>query len=246
MRLTPKNWSEFQHYKDRKPHWVKLHRDLLTDRSYMRSSAEARGLAPLLWLLACESSDGSFDASLDELEWRLRLDRGELERGISELVRLGFFVSTDGSTPPQCVEQPASELVQFDTGPVAEPETEKRREEKRERREEKSRGRTAARPGDVSEETWEDWIAYRKGKRAVVTGKAMQRIQTEATKAGMELDEALTLAMARGWQGFEADWVKPGMRNGRDKPGHAGGLVSIKPKFEPNPDDGRPARRGDG
>jgi len=31
MKLIPKNWSDFQQYKDRKPLWIKLHRDLLNE-----------------------------------------------------------------------------------------------------------------------------------------------------------------------------------------------------------------------
>jgi hypothetical protein len=31
--LRVKNWSEFQHYKDRNPPWIKLHRTLL-DHDY--------------------------------------------------------------------------------------------------------------------------------------------------------------------------------------------------------------------
>ena len=31
MSLTPRNWHEFQQYKDRKPDWIKLHRGLLDD-----------------------------------------------------------------------------------------------------------------------------------------------------------------------------------------------------------------------
>jgi hypothetical protein len=32
--LTIKNWSEFQHYKDRNPPWIKLHRALLDDYAF--------------------------------------------------------------------------------------------------------------------------------------------------------------------------------------------------------------------
>ena len=31
MALIPKNWSQFQHYKGRRPPWIKLHRALLDE-----------------------------------------------------------------------------------------------------------------------------------------------------------------------------------------------------------------------
>jgi hypothetical protein len=38
MKLIPKNWGKFQHYKDRCPPWIKLHRDLLNDREFLHLS----------------------------------------------------------------------------------------------------------------------------------------------------------------------------------------------------------------
>ena len=58
MLLQPKNWAVFQHYKDRCPPWIKLHRDLLNDRVFMRLPIASKALAPLLWLRASESKDG--------------------------------------------------------------------------------------------------------------------------------------------------------------------------------------------
>ena len=96
MKLTPKNWSIFQHYKDRCPPWIKLHRDLLNDREYMGLPLASKALAPLLWLLASEAKNGTFDASVDELMFRLRLTQKEIEQGIKPLIDKGFFVIASG------------------------------------------------------------------------------------------------------------------------------------------------------
>ena len=56
----------------------------------------SKALAPLMWLLASESKDGSFDASSEELAFRLRLSLGEVEAGLKPLINSGFFV--DAST----------------------------------------------------------------------------------------------------------------------------------------------------
>lgn len=66
-----------------------------------------------------------------------------------------------------------------------------------------------ARPDDVTEEVWSDWRKHRKAKKAQISASAMAAIRREATKAGWEMDAALTEAMARGWTGFKAEWVEP-------------------------------------
>lgn len=98
MRLIPKNWQQFQHYKDRCPPWIKLHRDLLNDRAFMLLPIASKALAPLLWLLASESKSeqGDFDASVEELEFRLRLTPKEIETGLRALIDKGFFIVASG------------------------------------------------------------------------------------------------------------------------------------------------------
>lgn len=91
MKLIPKNWGKFQHYKDRSPPWIKLHREILDDREFMLLPIASKALAPLLWLLASESKDGSFDASEEELIFRLRVTSKDLA-GLKPLIDKGFFV----------------------------------------------------------------------------------------------------------------------------------------------------------
>jgi len=92
MKLKPKNWVEFQHYKNRNPPWIKLHRNILNDRDFMSLPLASKALAPLLWLLASEEQDGVFDASSEELQFRLRLTPKEIEQGIKPLIDKGLFV----------------------------------------------------------------------------------------------------------------------------------------------------------
>ena len=96
MILRPKNWGSFQHYKNRLPPWIKLHKSILDDRVFMRLPVASKALAPLLWLLASESADGEFDASTDELEFRLRMPRKDIEFGMKPLIDNGFFVVSSG------------------------------------------------------------------------------------------------------------------------------------------------------
>lgn len=116
MKLVPKNWTIFQHYKDRCPPWVKLHRELLNDKQFMCLPVASKALAPLLWLLASESKTGEFDGSIEELVFRLRFTAKEVEAGLKPLIDKGFFLSASG--------------VLADCLQGARPETEGEREER--------------------------------------------------------------------------------------------------------------------
>ena len=159
MKAIPKNWSSFQHYKGRKPPWVKLHRALLDDRNYQCLPLAARALAPMLWLLASESMDGVFDASVEELAFRLRTPDDEIQAGLGPLLDAGFFVPAvhDASTKLAGCEliasvklaarsQPAS-AKQAARQQLATPETEaeeKTKAEEKAEAEEKAVGKNSA------------------------------------------------------------------------------------------------------
>lgn len=100
MKLRPKNWREFQHYKNRNPPWIRLHRSLLDNRDFHCLPVASKALAPLLWLLASESVDGSIDASIENLSFRLRMSEKEINSAIRPLIDKGFFdVVQLASTP---------------------------------------------------------------------------------------------------------------------------------------------------
>jgi len=94
MKLIPKNWEEHQHYKNRFPPWIKLHKKLLNDRDFMCLPIASKALAPLLWLLASESKEdsGEFNASTEELMFRLRFTEKEIESARKPLIDKGFFI----------------------------------------------------------------------------------------------------------------------------------------------------------
>lgn len=76
------------------------------------------------------------------------------------------------------------------------------------------RGQAACpRPDDVPEKTWNDFLAIRKAKRAPLTETALEGIRTEARKAGYSLEQAIETCCMRGWQGFDASWIKPGTQD---------------------------------
>jgi hypothetical protein len=96
MSLTPKNWAEFQHYKDRSPSWIKLHRSILDNYEFSCLPVASRALAPMLWLLASEYEQGHITASLDEIAFRLRMPVANLTAALKPLVDAEFFQAGSG------------------------------------------------------------------------------------------------------------------------------------------------------
>lgn len=64
-------------------------------------------------------------------------------------------------------------------------------------------------PDDVDAQVWTDWLTLRKQKRAPVTLTVIEGAKTEASKAGMSLEDFLRVWCRRGSQGLEAAWLKP-------------------------------------
>jgi hypothetical protein len=187
MKLIPKNWNTFQHYRDRCPPWIKLHREILNDKEFMCLPLASKAIAPLLWLLASESKDGQFDASTDELSFRLRITNKEVEEGLKPLINNGFFIDASTMLAP-CLQ-------------VARPERETERETETEKN-------TLKRPDDISEELWKDFKKLRSNKKAPLTELVIKRLRNEADKAGIPLTKAIETMCDRGWAGFQADWFK--------------------------------------
>ena len=188
MLLQPKNWAVFQHYKDRCPPWIKLHRDLLNNRAYICLPIASKALAPMLWLLASESKDGVFDGSLDELVFRLHITPKEYQDGVKPLIENDFFILVSGV------------LAERKQDAIPETETEGETETKK-------KATSVATPIGVSDSVWQEFKSLRKAKKAPITQRAIDAITIEANKAGWTLEKALEECVVRGWQAFKADWV---------------------------------------
>jgi len=147
MKLIPKNWAVFQHYKDRNPPWIKLHRETLNDRTFMCLPIASKALAPLMWLLASESKNGVFDGSVDDLMFRLHITKKEYDDGVKPLIDKGFFEIASGVLA-DCLQ---------DARPETETETEAEAETKRETEAKKSTRGSRLSADFVLPKEWEDW-----------------------------------------------------------------------------------------
>ena len=92
MALRIKNWSGFQHYKDRAPPWIKLHKSLLDDFDYQCLPIASKALAPMLWLLASENMDGQITDDPKRLAFRLRWSVDDVVKGLKHLIDAGFVI----------------------------------------------------------------------------------------------------------------------------------------------------------
>ena len=183
MLLQPKNWAVFQHYKDRCPPWIKLHRDLLNDRAFMRLPIASKALAPMLWLLASESKDGIFDGSLDELVFRLHISELEYQQGLKPLIDNNFFTIVTG--------------VLAECKQVAIPETETEGETETKKRQKALRGSRLANDW-VLPNDWEYW-ANKERPDLNAAQVADQFKDFWCSKAGKDAVKLDWLATWRNW-----------------------------------------------
>ena len=151
--MRVKNWDSFQHYKDRSPPWIKLHKALLDDFDFQLLPLASRALAPMLWLLASENMHGDIDNDPKRLAFRLRWSVQEVIDGMKPLLDSGFIVD-DSNVLAGCYQSAC---------PEAEAKTEAKTEAKRERDEKKGVASASRLPAEWSPTDAD--IAYCKTER---------------------------------------------------------------------------------
>jgi len=113
--MRVKNWAQFQHFRDRRPPWIKLYRDLLDDMEWHTLDPEAAKALVMIWLLASEDEGNVPD--IKTLAFRLRASETKINLIIS---KLSHWLEHDDITV-------ISEGYQVDS-PETERETERERE----------------------------------------------------------------------------------------------------------------------
>jgi hypothetical protein len=107
MSLQVKDWNNFQHYKNRRPPWIKLYRELLDTPGWFDLSGDEAKALINLWLIASETNDGSLPAS-DVLAFRLRVASNVLADILNSLVSKGFIVDASNVLAP-CYQDASAE-----------------------------------------------------------------------------------------------------------------------------------------
>lgn len=89
------NWDAFQHYKDRRPSWIKSYVELLDHDEYANLTFSQRGLLHGLWLLVARVGNGRVLSTHKTLSSALLVtNKGEsrhLLDNLERLVRAGFI-----------------------------------------------------------------------------------------------------------------------------------------------------------
>jgi hypothetical protein len=85
-----KNWSQFQHFKDRKPPWIKLYRDILDDIEWHELDPKSAKILVMIWLIASEDDGKIPDAK--RLAFRLRMTEKDTE---ASLIKLSHWLEQD-------------------------------------------------------------------------------------------------------------------------------------------------------
>ncbi len=91
--LRVKNWDSFQHYKDRSPPWIKLHRDLLRDYEFICLQDASKMQLILIWLLASQM-DNKIPADAKFIQSQLSLSN---PIDLKELINKGFLIDDSGT-----------------------------------------------------------------------------------------------------------------------------------------------------
>lgn len=193
MRI--KNWNKFQHFKDRRPPWIKLYRDILDDVDWHELDGDSAKALIAIWLIA--SDDDKQQGTLPDartLAFRLRITESKVNQLLTKLSK--WLIQDDNDV--------ISSGYQVDA-PETETETERKTETE-------TKKKAVACPSDVSQDCWDAFITHRKAVKALVTDRVVNTIRNEADKAGIPLEDALDEVVARGWKGFKADWYKPQIR----------------------------------
>jgi hypothetical protein len=212
--IRPKNWAEFQHYKDRSPGWIKLHKRLLDDFEFQTLPIASRALAPMLWLLASEYENAEIPGDTRKIAYRLRMTLEELSVSFEPLVRSGFFeiIGEDEIAasktlaeclPDACLEKEiqVTSLEEKETPPpaaglgtskksVTEPSL----------------------PDWVPSESWQAFVEMRGKIRAPLTNRAKNLAIAELEKLkndGHKPQSVLEQSVMRSWRGLFPVDAKP-------------------------------------
>lgn len=176
-----------QHYKDRRPPWIKLHRDLLENPDWNELDPFSAKLVVELWLLSSECEAATIELDSKSLAWRLRYSSNSvsrIDRALLELEDKGF-IYTDSNVLASCQH-------------VAIPETETEGEAERKKETDiRPSGRSLASLFD------EFWSAYPKKKNKGDAFKAWGSTKKDRP----DLAEILKAIKA---QSVTEDWTKEG------------------------------------
>jgi hypothetical protein len=86
--LKIKNWTKFQHFKNRTPPWIKVYRDLLNDLDWFSLDDKSARCLIMLWLIASEDKNKNGELpDVQSLAFRLRMSEKDINTCIKRLCK---------------------------------------------------------------------------------------------------------------------------------------------------------------
>jgi 5-methylcytosine-specific restriction endonuclease McrA len=97
-RYKIKDWSKFQHFKDRNPLWIKLYRELINDYTIMTLDDSVFRFLVLIWCLSSEDKTKcGIVPEIDDIVFRLRIKEEKVKSMLGVLFEKNFIICCDGS-----------------------------------------------------------------------------------------------------------------------------------------------------
>lgn len=187
-----KNWSKFQHFKDRKPPWVKLYRDVLDDMEWYELDPLASKVLVMCWLIASE-------------------DEGRLPNTKT----LAFRLRMTEKQTIDCINKLSHWLEQDDIYLISEQyQSDSLETEKETKKEKETKNATAiVLPDWMPLETWQAFLAMRKKMKRVPTDHAIDLLIKKLDRFranGQNIQAVLEKSITSNWQDvFEINERQP-------------------------------------
>jgi len=184
VSLRFRNWSRFQHYANRAPPWIKLHRSLVDDEQYHALSGDGGKYLPLAWIIASESNGELPDSK--RLAFRLRVSEAKAQTLVAEWScwLIDDAASTALADSKQCINgmQHNPSTLTLPSSSVSEGGT-----------------------GGVNEGFERFWAAWPRHHRKTNRAECLRRWRS----CGLEAHTADILAGIEAWKSSR-DWLKDG------------------------------------
>ena len=175
--LMVKNWESFQHYKERNPPWIKLHRDLLRDYDFLCLQDASKMQLILIWLLASQMNN-KIPADANFIKTQIGI-KGDLN--LKELIDKGFLIDASNALAKR------KQVAIVETETETETETEKD---------------IFVFPDCIPKKEWEDFKAHR-GKKFTKKAQELALLKLEAWhKQGYDIKSILENSVMNGWSGL--------------------------------------------
>lgn len=197
-----RNWTKFQHYKNRNPPWIKLHTELLENYEFARLPDASKLLALCIWLLAARSDN------------RIPADPAWIQSKCNLKSKPDLQPLLDGGFIEWIQELPSSEQVASTT--LADCQQSADSEKRRDRGEKEADGASAPVPiafnpqtiSGLNVDAWGKWLEHRKAIKKPIRPHAMQDAAEELAKLGDKQLAEVKRAVASGWQGLHPEEQK--------------------------------------